>query len=66
MGKTRNYKYYLRVINLIQKTRSKNNINWMGLLKLSFKHAPKDTIKILKKINSDDKKISSLFEKLIK
>ena len=56
----------LLLINKIQKIRSKNNLNWMGLLKLSFKHAPKDAIKLVKKIDSDDRKISNLLKKLSK
>lgn len=66
MSKIRNYKYYLKIINQIQKTRSKNNINWMNILKLAFKNAPKDAILVVKKINSDDNKISRLIKKLTK
>ena len=66
MSKLKNYKYYLKIINQIQKIRSKNNLNCMGLLKLSFKHAPKDAIKLVKKINSDDRRISNLLKKLSK
>lgn len=66
MAKLKNYNYYLKIINQIQKVRSKNNLNWMGLLKLSFKHAPEDAIKLVKKIDTDDKKISNLLKKLSK
>ena len=66
MSKLKNYKYYLKIINQIQKIRSKNNLNWMGILKLSFKYAPKEAGKLMKKINNDDKKISSLVNKLTK
>ena len=55
---------YNLIINKIQKVRSRNNINWMNILKLSFKHAPKEASKIMSKINSDDKKISTLLKKL--
>ena len=51
-------------INNIQKIRAKNNNNWMDLLRIALKHAPNETKKILKKINSQDKKISSLLKKL--
>jgi len=61
MSKLKNYNYYLKIINQIQKIRSKNNLNWMGLLKLSFKHAPKDAIKFVKKIDSQ----KSILGKLI-
>ena len=53
---------YLKIINQIQKIRSKNNVNWMNILKVAFKHAPKESIKIMSKINSDDKKISNLLK----
>ena len=53
-------------ISKIQKIRSKNNINWMDILRLAFKHDPKGASRILKKINTDDKKISSLVKKLSK
>ena len=37
------------VINNIEKIRSKNNKNWMNLLRLAFKHAPTEASKIIKK-----------------
>ena len=57
---------YLRIINQIEKIRSKNNVNWMNVLRLAFKLDPKGTSKIMKKINYDDKKISKLLNKLSK
>lgn len=57
---------YQKIISKIQKIRSKNNINWMDILRLAFKHDPKGASRILKKINTDDKKISSLVKKLSK
>ena len=59
MPKLKNYNYYLKIINQIQKIRSKNNLNWMGLLKLSFKHAPKEAIKLVKKY--DRKELSNYY-----
>lgn len=56
----------LSIIDEIEKTRTKNNINWMDLLRNSYISSPKKTMKILKKINNDDNKISSLFYKLTK
>ena len=47
-----------------QKIRSKNNVNWMDILKLAFELDPKKASKIMKKINFDDKKISKLLNKL--
>ena len=54
----------LKIINKIQKVRSKNNINWMNILKLAYKNDPKSLIKLLKKVNSSDEKISKLFKKI--
>ncbi len=64
MTKLKNYNYYLKIINQIQKIRSKNNVNWMNILKLAFKLDPKKASLIMKKINYDDKKIASLINKL--
>ena len=57
---------HIYLINNVQKIRARNNVNWMNILKLAFKHAPKEDSKLMKKINSDDKKISSLLSKLTK
>ena len=57
-------KNYNKIINQIQKIRSKNNVNWMNILRLAFKLDPKAASKIMKKINYDDKKISELLSKL--
>ena len=57
---------YLKIISKIEKIRSKNNVNWMDLLRLAFKLDPKNASKIMKKINYDDKKISKLLSKLNK
>ena len=54
------------IVSLIEKTRSKNNKNWMDLLRIALKHSPKESSKVLKKINKNDKKISKLFEQLSK
>tara|TARA_B100000282_G_C31406480_1_gene342590 strand:- start:171 stop:356 length:186 start_codon:yes stop_codon:yes gene_type:complete len=57
---------YNKIIDQIQKIRSKNNVNWMNILKLAFKLDPKEASKIMKKINYDDKQISKLLNKLAK
>tara|TARA_B100001057_G_scaffold501284_1_gene623203 strand:+ start:16724 stop:16915 length:192 start_codon:yes stop_codon:yes gene_type:complete len=57
-------KKYQNIIDKIQRIRSKNNVNWMDLLRLAFKLDPKNASKIMKKINYDDKKISNLLKKL--
>tara|TARA_B100001093_G_C26450162_1_gene851946 strand:+ start:302 stop:490 length:189 start_codon:yes stop_codon:yes gene_type:complete len=55
---------YTRIIGQIEKIRSKNNVNWMNILRLAFKLDPKGASNIMKKINYDDKKISNLLSKL--
>tara|TARA_Y200000002_G_C22588217_1_gene623964 strand:+ start:436 stop:633 length:198 start_codon:yes stop_codon:yes gene_type:complete len=54
----------LKIIDQIQNVRGKNNQNWMDILRLAFKHAPKEASLILKEIYKEDKKISSLAKKL--
>ena len=61
-----NYKTSLKLVNKIQKIRSKNNKSWMDILKLSLKLDPKSASKILSNIYNDDKKISSLAKKILK
>ena len=36
----------------------------MNILKLAYKNDPKSLIKLLKKVNSSDEKISKLFKKI--
>jgi len=64
--KNNNIKYYLSIIDKIEKIRTRNNVNWMDVLRLAFTHAPEDTKKLMKKINSEDTRISELFKKLSK
>ena len=58
---TKNHK---KIINKIQQVRSKNNVNWMNLLRLAFDSEPEKASKVVKQININDKKISSLLKKL--
>ena len=54
------------IINQIENIRKKNNVNWMNILRISFKYSPNQTAKVIAKIYSDDIKISKLVKKLIK
>ena len=54
----------LQIIDKIEQIRSKNNINWMNILRLAFKYAPDEAREIVSKINSDDQRISDLLKKL--
>ncbi len=53
----------LDIIDQIEKTRKNNNINWMNIIRTSLKSSSEETLEILKQINIDDSKISSLFKK---
>ena len=64
--KNNKYRKSLKLINQIQKIRSKNNKNWMDLLKLSLQLDYRKTSKILKDIVAADKKISNLAKKIYK
>jgi hypothetical protein len=57
---------YHKIINQIEKIRGKNNVNWMNMLRLAFKHNPKEAAKIMSKIYSDDTRIGKLAKKLTK
>ena len=54
----------LEIIDEIEKIRSKNNINWMNILRLAFKDSPDEAREIVSKINVDDTRISELLKKL--
>tara|TARA_B110000971_G_C19809326_1_gene408035 strand:- start:76 stop:288 length:213 start_codon:yes stop_codon:yes gene_type:complete len=54
------------LVNEIQNIRSKNNKNWMDLLRLSLKLDFDTTSKIIKEICKDDKRISNLTQKIYK
>ena len=56
----------IKLINEIQNIRSKNNKNWMDLLRLSLKLDFDTTSKIIKEICKDDKRISNLAQKIYK
>jgi len=57
---------YLKIIDEIEKIRTKNNVNWMDVLRLAFTHAPEESKKLMKRINQEDNRVSELFEKLSK
>jgi hypothetical protein len=63
---TKNSKYYLTIIDQIQKIRSKNNKNWMDILRLAFKSSPKEAAHIMASIYKEDNNISKLAKKLTK
>ena len=59
------YKNSLKLINQISKIRSKNNKNWMDILKLAFNKDPKNASKVLSRITNFDQRISKLTKNFI-
>ena len=41
---------YLKIINQIENIRKKNNKNWMDVLRIAFKHSPKEAAKVMNSI----------------
>lgn len=56
--------FHDEIIDQIQAVRSKNNKNWMDLMRLAFKHAPKEAAAIVADIYREDAEISSLAKRL--
>ena len=56
-------KFY-KIIDQIENCRSKNNVNWMNLVRLSLKLDPSKTSQILSEIYSLDQKISKKAKEL--
>jgi len=59
-------KDYYKIIDKMEKVREKNNVSWMDVLRLAFKHAPEESKKLVKKINKLDAEITSLWQDLAK
>ena len=57
-------KNYDKIFNDIEKLRSKNNKNWVDILRLAFKHSPSEAKKIFKQIVNKDKQLIKLAEDL--
>lgn len=58
------YKSSIKLVNKIEKIRSKNNKNWMDIVRLSLRLDFKETSRILYQINNHDKKISEMAKKI--
>ena len=59
-------KKYEKVFNNVEKVRSKNNKNWIDILRLAFKHSPKEAKIIFKAIVKKDKQLIKLAKDLHK
>ncbi len=57
---------YNKIFNNIEKIRSRNNKNWIDILRLAFKHSPNEAKKIFKQIVDKDKKLIKLAKDLHK
>ena len=62
--KNKKIEHYVIIINEIEKVRTKNNVKWMDILRLAIRHARDEAIDLLKKVNSEDERISELFNKI--
>ncbi len=60
----RNIDQYLKVIDEIEKIRTRNNVNWMDVLRLAFIHAPEKAKELMGKIDTEDNRVSDLVKKL--
>lgn len=54
----------LAIIDEIEKIRTKNNVNWMNLLRVALKADPENTMALVREINTSDNQISALFAQL--
>ena len=52
------------IINEIEAVRSRNNVNWMNLMRLAFRVAPHEAEEIFKNVNKDDGTIAALLNTL--
>lgn len=52
------------IINKIEEIRKTNNFQWMNLMRLAFKHAPKESQKIMAQIGKRDSEINALTKQL--
>ena len=57
-------KKYTSIVDKIEEIRKNNNKNWMNLLRIALESSPKQSKLVLKKMNTNDKKISKLFSEL--
>ena len=48
----KNLTKYLKTIDKIEKTRTRNNVNWMDILRIAMKENPKKTKKVRVKLTA--------------
>ncbi len=54
----------LKILKKIENIRKKNNANWMEILRIALKYAPRKTLRTMKKIHKKDTQISKLFKNI--
>jgi len=54
----------LEIIDEIEQIRTKNNVNWMDILRLVFKVAPTEARQLMSRVDDFDNKISALVKEL--
>lgn len=54
------------IIDLIFKTRVRNNIPWRRLMEIALEHAPDETKIVLREISANDTVVSTLLSELTK
>ena len=54
---------YHKIIDQIEKTRSKNNTNWMDVLRLAFKYDPKKAAQIMLTVHTEGRAVCGIFSK---
>jgi hypothetical protein len=66
MEKKKKIEHYLKIIDEIERIRTRNNVNWMDLLRMAFTYAPEEAKELMKKIDHEDTRISDLVKELSK
>jgi hypothetical protein len=56
--------HYLKIIDEVESVRTRNNVNWMDVLRLAFRYAPEEARALMKKINQEDDRVSALLKQL--
>ena len=54
----------MEIIDKIQHIRSKNNVNWMDILRLAFRDSPEEARALMGKVNEYDGEIAALLRQL--
>lgn len=57
-------KNYSEIIDQIEQVRSRNNKNWMDILRLAFKHSPKEAAAVVAEIYKEDGALNDLAKQL--